>query len=218
MKNNKHPGIILILAWPQTLCKQAGAWYDNILNKLGIASNHYYKVGHAALVLADGVSGKCHYYDFGRYHAPFGHGRVRSEFTDHDLHIPIKAQIEGGKLKNIGEIKFFLQNNESCHGTGDIIMSYCEIDFLKAKEKADAMQKNSPIKYGPFEWNGTNCSRFVRTVALSGQPTFLNKLRLLMPPMFTPTPIWNVRAVKPKNEKIENYYHEVHYELRHYPC
>ncbi len=51
MTRNKHTGFAIALAWPQTYCKQPGAWYDPITLLLGINKNNYYKVGHAALVL-----------------------------------------------------------------------------------------------------------------------------------------------------------------------
>jgi hypothetical protein len=78
-------GFALALAWPETLCKQAGSWYDYHMHYLGINKKGYYKVGHSALVLVNQSSGNCQYFDFGRYHAPHGLGRVRSERTDNDL-------------------------------------------------------------------------------------------------------------------------------------
>ena len=68
---NKHTGFAIAIAWPETWCKQSGAWWDNFLNWLGISKNNYFKVGHAALVLIDDKTNKCHYFDFGRYHTPF---------------------------------------------------------------------------------------------------------------------------------------------------
>ncbi len=221
MLNRKKTGFIIPLAWPETYCKQAGAWYDGIMNKLGFAKDHYYKVGHAALVLVDASNGQCHYFDFGRYHAPFGHGRVRNAETDHDLRLPIKAQVIDNQLINLNDILNFLDNNEACHGTGKIEASYCEIDFENAMQKALLLQQQSPIIYGPFVWSGTNCSRFVRTVALAGKPSFLNWLRLFFPLTLSPTPFWNVKAVVLPSKKI-NYSEDVNYgtirTIKNYPC
>lgn len=189
-------GIGLALAWPDTYCKQAGAWYDFLMNKVGVARNNYYKVGHAALVLINKSDGRCYYYDFGRYHSPFGYGRVRSAYTDHDLTIPIQAQFdEGGNLSNLEDIMLFLAGNPSCHGTGAVHAGWCELDFERASAVAIALQRRSPIIYGPFVWGGTNCSRFVRTVLLAGQPNLLRYFRLLIPDTISPTPLANVRAV-----------------------
>jgi len=44
-------GFAIALAWPETNCKNAGSWYDELMELLGISKNHHYKVGHAALIL-----------------------------------------------------------------------------------------------------------------------------------------------------------------------
>jgi len=101
--SNKYTGFAIALAWPQTWCKQPNSWYDSLLLRLGISVNHYYRAGHAALVLVEKSTGDCHYFDFGRYHAPFEYGRVRSATTDHDLDLPKKAQLttDGKSIKNL---------------------------------------------------------------------------------------------------------------------
>ncbi|MBA3286326.1 MAG: hypothetical protein H0U27_14880 [Nitrosopumilus sp.] len=190
-----HNGIAIALAWPETLCKQAGAWYDKPLKWLGINKSNYYKVGHAAIVLIDNTSGECHYFDFGRYHAPFQHGRVRSAITDHDLEMKTKAVVSNGILKNYNEILLELFNNESCHGSGNLHASYCIVNFEEAYNKANEMQSNSPIPYGPFLPKGTNCSRFVNTIILSGKPKWHFRLVLANPKTLSPTPIGNVKAL-----------------------
>jgi len=191
-----HNGIAITLAWPETLCKQAGAWYDKPLKWLGINKSNYYKVGHAAIVLINKENGDCHYFDFGRYHSPYQHGRVRSAFTDHDLEMNTKAIVsESGSLKNYNEILLELFNNESCHGSGKLHASYCHVNFDKAHKKANEMQSISPIPYGPFLPNGTNCSRFVNTVVLAGEPKWFYRLVLASPKTLSPTPIGNVKAL-----------------------
>jgi hypothetical protein len=192
---NKHTGFVIPLAWPANMCRQAGAWYDGLMNVLGISKNHYYKVGHAALVLVNSETGQCFYFDFGRYHSPFHHGRVRSSETDHDLILYTKALIKDNKIVNFEQLVTELANNPACHGDGAIHASYCAVDFDKAFIKATEMEEKSPWKYGPFIWKGTNCSRFVRTVALAGQPNFWNKLKLSIPPTLTPSPVRNVKCL-----------------------
>lgn len=191
-----YSGIAIALAWPETLCKKAGAWYDVPLKWLRINKSNYYKVGHAAIVLINKETGDCHYFDFGRYHAPYQHGRVRSDYTDHDLEMKTKAIVSNeGQLKNYTEILLELFNNESCHGNGKLHASYCCINFHLAFEKANAMQSVSPIPYGPFLPQGTNCSRFVNTVILAGKPNWYYRLVLISPKTFSPTPISNVKAL-----------------------
>ena len=189
-------GIAIAIAWPETNCKKAGAWYDLPMAWLGINKGNYYKVGHAAAILIEKASGSCFYFDFGRYHSPYKHGRVRSVLTDHELEITTKAVFdEGGKLSNFQEIVLELFQNESNHGTGYIIASYCDINFTAAYRKALQLQEMSPIPYGPFLPTGTNCSRFVNKVIVSGEPNWIHRLLLLAPKTLTPTPIGNVKAL-----------------------
>ena len=37
-------GFAIAIAWPETLCKQASAWYDALLHHLSINKEGYYKV------------------------------------------------------------------------------------------------------------------------------------------------------------------------------
>ncbi len=189
-------GFAIAIAWPETICKQAGAWYDTPMRWIGINKNNYYKVGHAAVVLINGDTGNCYYFDFGRYHTPYQYGRVRDEESDHDLEIKTKAIFdENGKLLNYLTILMELYSNPSCHGSGPLHASYCNIEFESAIRKAKQMQKESPLSYGPFKMTGTNCSRFVNTVILCGKPTFLYWLLLSYPKTLTPTPIGNIKAL-----------------------
>lgn len=199
-----YTGFAIALAWPETLCKQAGSWYDGLLFWLGINKNYYYKVGHAAVVLVDAKTGKCNYFDFGRYHSPAGLGRVRSAETDFDLEIKTKAEVSiyENKIYNIDEIIKELHQNESCHGNGSIHASYIPIDYNLSLLKAIKMQVNSPILYGPFVLRGTNCSRFVRSIIVNGNPSSIIKNKLNFQLSLTPTPIGNVKALCNKIIKI----------------
>jgi hypothetical protein len=193
---NKRTGFAIALAWPETFCKQPGYWYDGVMNWLRFSQNHYYKVGHAALVLVN-RSGDCFYFDFGRYHTPFQTGRVRSHTTDDGLKISKKAQISvnGRKIQNLREILTELQNNTECHGEGALFASYTQVHFEKSFQKAQSMQDKSPIPYGPFRWGGSNCSRFVNDCILAGKPLYFHSIRLQFPLTITPTPLSNVKAM-----------------------
>lgn len=196
-KVNNQTDFAIAIAWPETYCKQPGYWYDGIAHFLGISDNHYYKVGHAALVLVNSETGKCHYFDFGRYHAPFQHGRVRSEITDHGLKINTIAQIsfDGQRLENINQILSELQLNQECHGEGALHASYCKIDFNKSYQKAMQLQGKSPLPYGPFRYNGSNCSRFVNTSIVAGEPDWKYSIKLKYFVVLTPTPLNNVNSL-----------------------
>jgi hypothetical protein len=192
-----EPGFAVALAWPQTYCKQPGSWYDAPMRWLGISNNHFYKVGHAALLLISQHQDKCYYFDFGRYHAPFQHGRVRGAETDHELCIKTLPQIsyDEREILNIREILDELQQNKACHGDGPLRAAYCKIDFAAAFQKAVEMQEAGPIAYGPFVKNGTNCSRFVNTVILAGRPQSKIKKKLSKTFLNSPTPLDNVNAL-----------------------
>ena len=166
---------------------------------LGFSKNHYYKVGHAALILISKETKECHYFDFGRYHAPLGYGRVRDQETDPELRLLTRAKISGsGKLENFSSLLNEICNNISSHGTGPTHGSYVSVDYNSAFMSAKKLQNKEVLKYGPFIWNGTNCSRFVRTVIISGQPNFLPRLKIAIPFMLTPTPLHNVTALGSK--------------------
>lgn len=192
----KYTGFAIAIAWPETWCKQSGAWFDNFMNRLGISKNHYFKVGHAALVLIENKTQKCHYFDFGRYHTPFNHGRVRSERTDDGLKINTPAYLskEDQKIENFEEILTELQMNPECHGEGPIYASYGKINFAKAFAKANQMQQISPIRYGPFRYKGSNCSRFVNTAIRAGNPAWFSALKLNLFVPLTPTTLNNVNS------------------------
>lgn len=197
---NKHAGFAIAIAWPETLCKQPNSWYDKPMKWAGFNKNWFYRAGHAALILVDGKTSKCHYYDFGRYHAPYMHGRVRSAKSDHDLAIPVKAVIspDGRQIENLHEIATALQNNPAYHGDGTVFLSHCRIDFNAAISKAEEMQESSPLLYGPFVNGGSNCSRFVNTVIRAGKPALKQLLRLRYFVPFTPTPMNNVNSLDHK--------------------
>lgn len=196
MKN----GFVVALAWPETKCKQAGAWYDGLMNLLGINRGGYYQVGHAALLLISDEDQICEYFDFGRYHAPHGFGRVRDKETDHDLEIKTRVIISGDRktIENMDQILGELSGNLSCHGDGVIYASYTRIDYDRAYARAKKMQQEDFIAYGPFKTPGTNCSRFVNRIIRAGKPSVSEILALLFPYSVSPTPMTNVRSLESK--------------------
>tara|TARA_R110001583_G_scaffold13561_1_gene57933 strand:+ start:6610 stop:7578 length:969 start_codon:yes stop_codon:yes gene_type:complete len=198
--SKQNTGFAIAVAWPETYCKQPGYWYDGLMNLLGFSNYHYYKVGHAAVVLINSETSKCHYFDFGRYHTPFQHGRVRSELTDHNLRIKALAKISNDacNILNFEEILSELQLNSECHGEGKLHASYCPVNFDKALKKATQLQMNSPITYGPFMYKGSNCSRFVNTCIVAGKPDWKLVFKLRANVLLTPTPMDNVNSLNNK--------------------
>jgi len=189
-------GIAIALAWPETWCKEAGSWYDRFMKIIGISKNGYYRVGHAAVVLVDTNSGRCHYFDFGRYHCPKGYGRIRDAETDHDLKIKTQARFSQGGLSNYRELLEEISMNDACHGAGVLHASYTSVDFKKAIHTAKSLQENSPLPYGPFIPMGTNCSRFVRQIIISASSINVDNVSLFIPLTISPMPLSNVKSLK----------------------
>ncbi len=170
---------IIALAWPDTKVVKEGKWYDVPMEWLGIIRNNYYKAGHAAFLLIDNKSGDVHYFDYGRYHTPSQHGRVRDRETDPDVAVNIKAVIQNGIITNLEEILLERYNNKACHGEGKLTAAMVNnIDFKKAYAKAKALQNREDIPYGPFKLNGSTCSRLVTQAVYASTNTSLSKLRV----------------------------------------
>ena len=117
-----NTGIILTMAYPETIVMVADEWYSPFLRYLGIGKKDYLRAGHAALVLIDKSTGILEYHDFGRYITPEPSGRVRGKDTDNELDFPIKALIENDTITNLDEILEFLGTHPKLiHGEGKLI-------------------------------------------------------------------------------------------------
>ena len=178
---------IIMLAWPEGYVRAAGAWYDKFFS-----INGKYRVGHSAAVLINSKEGKAYYFDFGRYHTPQGYGRVRDEETDPDLVLP-DINIKSDKIVNLNDILVFLSKLKSTHGEGRLYASVLsDVAFFDAYNYAKKLQNKGMVKYGPFVYGGTNCSRFTASLAISSLPPFFKKIRLRFPFCISPSPKRNV--------------------------
>ncbi len=196
MKPNKT-GLGIALAWPDTYCKQAGAWYDPIMEAIGFNQKGFYQVGHAALILIHPLWEEALYFDFGRYHALQSEGRVRSKVTDPDLRIHNKPEFnEIGILQNLENLLEELSTNPSTHGDGALKAGIFSLDAEASLKKCLQLQKQSSITYAPIARMATNCCRFVRTALLAGKPKGFDKFLLAFPYSFVASPMSNVRAAK----------------------
>ena len=179
---------IIVLAWPEGMVEAAGAWYDRVLS-----NNGKYRVGHSALILVNSTTNELNYFDFGRYHSPFGYGRVRDLETDPDISLKSKAIISDNSIENIGEVLLEISNLKATHGNGTLYASILKnIDFLKAYKKAKEIQSFGLITYGPLIPSGTNCSRFVASIMLASKPNWLTRLRIRYPFCLSPSPKRNI--------------------------
>ena len=187
---------IIALAWPDTKVIHEGKWYDIPMKWLGILKDGYYSAGHAAFLLVNHYTNDIHYFDFGRYHTPLKHGRVRSKLTDPDIEVKIKAQIKDRKILNFNEILLERYGNKACHGDGKLIASIVRgINFENAYNKVIEMQNREAICYGPLEWKGTNCSRFVVRIVLVSSTNWLTRLLIRLPYTVSATPRSNTKVL-----------------------
>lgn len=200
-----NSGTIIVLAWPDTKVVHEGKWYDEPMRWVGAIKGGYYKAGHAAFLLINNKDGDVKYFDFGRYHTPMKYGRVRDKRTDPDIGMKHKAEIRDGVIINLEEILLERYNNKSCHGDGRLTASIVKnIDYNKAYSKVLQMQEREAIYYGPFEINGTTCSRLVAQVVLASTKDFLTKIMIVFP--------YTVSATPRSNNKVLNdccYFYEI---------
>ena len=179
---------IIILAWPELMCKLPGSWYDFFFRKTGEVRG-----GHSAIILVDASSRRLYYMDNGRYHSPIGYSRVRDEETDHDIKISLLAKINNDEILNIEEILKETFYKKANHGGGTLYASILSgINFQSAYEYAKKIQARGAIPYGPFIINGINCSRFVASTIIHSSPPLITKLRLKYPYCIIPSPKRNV--------------------------
>lgn len=193
-----NSGKIIPIAYPDTYVKYST---EQIQHKLfpfiGLGKKGYIKAGHALLLLINNDTGYIHYFDFGRYVTPHKKGRVRSEKTDTELHIPLKAEIStSAELKNLDEILLWLEAHpEKTHGQGRMIASVCdEIDYDKALRYLEDLQNQGSVPYLTFSSTiGSNCSRLVTDTLIKScnNPTVVKKMKRNN--CFTPSPLGNVK-------------------------
>lgn len=187
-------GAFVAISWPDTRIYNASSWYDGPMKVLGICkSDGYYNIGHAALLLVDYRNGDVRYFDFGRYHAPLGYGRVRDVQSDPELEIITKAIVENGKVINIKDILLELNPNQSTHGDGKLVCSVTpDIDFDLALASAKSIQGREAVPYGPFQPFGSNCSRFVARIYRAGFRSHFKKLRISNRYLYFHSPTSNI--------------------------
>jgi hypothetical protein len=203
---SRYNGMAIAIAWPEFKGKQPGSWYDTPMRWVGHNKNFKYKVGHAALILVDAFSGNCSYFDCGRYHAPYQHGRIRDASTDANLIMYTKAKFTDNKIANIKELLNEIQNNKTTFGMGPLYASYCPVNIDASKSKIKELQRKGSIPFGPFVTNGINCCRFVRNGVLAGAPSLKYRFKLCYLWPLNPMPLTNVNFLSDKiiiGENIE---------------
>ncbi|GAA3773105.1 hypothetical protein GCM10022271_01450 [Corallibacter vietnamensis] len=189
-----NTGIILTLAYPETIVLHAEEWYSPLLKYVGIGNKTHVRAGHAALVLIEKSTGILEYHDFGRYITPEPNGRVRGKDTDCELDFPIVADIENDAVLNLKDIlKFLATHPKLTHGDGTLYASVCsQVDYKKARSHINKMQNLHFIRYAAFIKEACNCARFVTDVLIASITNKSIKKKLISSQWFTPSTIGNV--------------------------
>ncbi|GAA3578121.1 DUF6695 family protein [Snuella lapsa] len=187
-------GIILTLAYPETIVMVSEEWFSPYLRFFGIGKKDYVRAGHAALVLIDKSTGVLEYHDFGRYITPEPHGRVRGRDTDNELHFPLVANIKDDTITNLGDILEFLGTHPKfTHGEGKLVASVCDaVDYKKARAHINRMQDKHFIRYAAFIKEACNCARFVTDTLIASVRDKAIKKKLQNSKLFTPSTVGNV--------------------------
>jgi len=200
-----NTGIILTLAYPDTIVSHADEWYSSFLKYVGVGSKTHVRAGHAALVLIDKKTGVLEYHDFGRYITSEPNGRVRGKTTDCELAFPLKATIIDGVIKNLDEVLEYLATHPKLtHGDGKLVASVCDaIDYDKARKHITSMQKQDFIRYAAFIKNACNCARFVTDSLIASVTDASVKKKLISSKWFTPSTVGNVLLADTKAHPYE---------------
>ena len=190
----QNTGIIITLAYPDTIVSHAEEWYSSYLKYVGVGSKTSVRAGHAALVLIDNETGVLEYHDFGRYITSEPNGRVRGEHTDNELSFPLKAEINDCEILNLDAIlKFLATNPRLTHGDGRLVASVCNtIDYKRARAHITKMQEREFIYYAAFKKEACNCARFVTDSLIASVTDLKTRKALEKSKWFTPSTIGNV--------------------------
>lgn len=200
-----NTGLMIVMAYPDTVVMVADEWYSPLLQFIGIGKKNYVKAGHAALVLINRETGFLEYHDFGRYITPEPNGRVRGSQTDHELDFPLKAKLQEDVILNLDEILLYLANNpQLTHGDGKLIASVCsKIDYVKAKDHIDKLMQKGSFRYAAFKKESSNCARFVTSTLIASvtDRKILKSLNNSL--LFTPSTVGNVVRANTQHQVFE---------------
>ncbi len=201
---NSDKDLAIIIAFPEKLAPipTNKNFWNRSAKVLDFNHDGNLPVGHAGIIIINGVSGKSRYFDFGRYKkngkkCKKNYGIVRSgkSFNGHHesrigLQIP-NADIKDGRISNIKKILSILSNKKKFKGYGTLMASiYYNLDYSAMLTKAEEMERNGCIPFGAP--NKQYCARFVREVARAGGAHF-GALKF--------TGIQNVKATANRNDE-----------------
>ncbi|HMR18216.1 MAG TPA: hypothetical protein PKA53_02855 [Sphingobacterium sp.] len=195
--------IAIPLAWPEKTAYGDEFWMS-WLKKCGIVKNLNFKVGHAAILLVERQSGFVSYFDFGRYIAPRGYGRARSDQFDPRLTITTRAIFKpfSSEINNLEEIlKELAEKEPFTHGGGKLLFAVAtQISYELAAVYAKKIVEQGPILYGALATGNNSCSRYVAQVLTQGMDSKDSRIRkILYPECLKASPTSNIVNASPEN-------------------
>lgn len=208
-----NTGFIVVIAYPETIVRIAN---DELISKVwplfGIGGQQKVKAGHAALLLVSKETNKINYFDFGRYITSDKFGRVRSEETDNEVHIPFLAEHDNKEIKNLDQVLLYLESQpDVTHGVGRMVASVnSEINYDQALSFILDLQSKGEVPYGAFKKNSSNCARFVTDTIINSTSNKKIRSQLKKSYVITPSPISNVlRGKSDHSRSLEIFNQEI---------
>ncbi|MCT4648626.1 MAG: hypothetical protein N4A74_26800 [Carboxylicivirga sp.] len=203
---NSNTDIMISIAWPdKAVSLTSGTKWVEKTGFMG-AKDGKIKAGHAGAIIVNKEDGNIYYYDFGRYRTSKGKGRVRDSGSDKDLRLNLKAVFDNdGNIENIHKILTLIAGKKTFDSYGKMIASVTKgVNFEKAREFAENLQAEGEVDYGPFQYKGSNCARFVQDLILASDPPFAVSIDVSA--NVTPSPKGNVENSDTEEEiyTIEN--------------
>lgn len=200
-KTIPHNDFAIILTWPDATIRGDEQWMM-FFKKIGIVKNLNFKVGHTGVVLVDHQNGSMLFYDFGRYIAPRGYGRARSQFSDPLLEIKIAAKITENKITNLQEIVDHFENLKSAmYGEGKLFLTVVDgINYAQARAYGDQCVLQGTYPYGAVARNNNNCSRFITRMLIKSSPRFHFWHKINLPETIKSSPVSNL--VNTSNDRM----------------
>lgn len=166
----QNTGILISLAWTEAWSRNAGSWYDPVLEQIGFSHNGSSPVGHAALLLVDKKSLRVEYFDCGRYGPEKDLAYIRHGEEFPEVKIQNRAQLDASKrLVNLALLLEELQSFPHLMALGSLRYASNNINYQACRAQIQKEIEAGPKVYGPFLPQATNCARFVMNALLAGQ-------------------------------------------------
>lgn len=182
--------VIIVIAWPDKRVRLTPGtkWveYTGVMD----AKDGTIKAGHAGAIIVKASTGLTKYYDYGRYGKDKNKGIVRCSAT-HSLSVPDAKFDAKGNISNLKAILVSIAGKALFADYGKMTASVCKGgSYEKMLSFAEKLRAKGETPYGPFQYGGSNCARFVADLICAGDPKWTVELDVKS--NVTPSPQGNV--------------------------